>query len=133
MKKYAFDEKTVSELSRISFQLYKTFSSANKTVLESNDRLISSNFVNDYNSRPEDFYSFRWKDKYCWIYFHKKAKLYTVICEHFKPKNLDLFIPDSMFDLYKKAYGRYHDIHEARNAFADIVNDLTKFDTMDLF
>ena len=133
MKKYAFDEKTVNELSRIAFQLYKTFSTANKTVLESSDRSISSNFINDYNSRPEDYYTFRWKDKYCWIYFHKKAKLYTIICEHFKPSRLDLFVPDSMYDLYKNAYGRYTDIFAARNAFAVIVNELTRFDTMDLF
>lgn len=136
MSKYAFDEDSIRELSRMISTLQKTFSSAHKTLLECpkkrNSPPITSSFNLDYSISPQDYYYIRWYHSYCYIFRHRSGS-YSIVCENFTPRNLDLYDPSKTDEFYKTLYGSWTDFNQAKNAFSDVVHDLTEIFTHPLF
>lgn len=134
MSKIALEEDTIKECSRMITTLQRVFTRAEKTVLQSpnvHDN-VSSAFAIDYSLNQANYYQFRWADKFCWIYSNKKARFFSIVCEGFKPTNLELLRPQSDFDFYKNVYGRFNTFEEARLAFADVVKDMLTYTDLNL-
>lgn len=132
MSKVALDDSTIRECSRMINTLSKVFNSAKKQILENTrkDVKITSSFEIDYALNPHEYYYFRWAD--CYTYILKTRSVFTLVCEGFRPRSLELFQPDSLIELFKNSYGRFNTFDEARNAFSDVVTELITFNPLEL-
>ena len=134
MKKIALDESTIHSLHRMIKQVYDTFQRADKTIVES-DFSWSSDIQLDYEHNPHNFYCFRFCQYSCFIHKHKSG-IYSLECIGFVPKGISLYddrFVKQNFTLYKNLYGRYSSFSEVKNAFSDVVNDITTFNVLELF
>lgn len=132
MKKYVFDDSTIHTLHAMSKKLYETFSSADRSIAES-DFSWSHNSDVDFSINPYKYYNFRIGP--IQIFIHKfKNGLYSLECHGFVPENLKPYdVQKFNIELYRNLYGRFDSFDKARLAFADLVSEKVKFHTMALF
>lgn len=132
MKKYVFDDSTIKTLHSYSKKLFEVFSSADRTLLES-DFEWTRNFEVDFSVNPYKYYNFRFGRSQVFIHRFKNG-LFSLECYGFSPENLKPFDVNKFnIELYKNLYGRFHSFDEASLAFADVVCDLVRFKTQPLF
>lgn len=124
-KKFLFSQDTIKKLHHYSKLLYDVFSTANKTMMSSVKRTISSDFYLDYVTCPERFYYYCDCDVQLSIYKIPHKKIYTL-----EMYNVDTDLPhckhiSKTLELYTHCYGSYESIDVAISIWKSIVSRLT--------
>lgn len=124
-KRYVFSANSVHELHALAKKLYLAFSQADKTVIDSRNSWTHSNEI-DYSLHPWDYYSCQIGTNECHIHKHRNGT-YSIYCNGFKP-SLDYYDDTSLDnDFYNHIFGKFLSFDEAKNAFADIVQNLLTY------
>lgn len=124
MNRFIFTDESVKELARCATILYKTFNSANKTLVENPTRSLSSDFALDYALTKWKWFYFMYEDKQVAIYKFPRKYVYSLECYGFIPSADRLFSDNSEFELYKHLFGRFEDIDSAVSAFNSAVHQI---------
>lgn len=137
MSKVVIESSTVKELSRQMSRILHYFNEVAKDVIDSDvdgSKKWTTTKTRDMAFNPQDFYYFRFGEKYVKIWF-MRSKFYTLECYGFEPKDYPFFDRDKILDneFFRTLYGRFESFGECLNAFSDVCHQITEFHTQPLF
>ena len=120
-KKFLFSQDTIKKLHHYSKLLYEVFSTANKVMMSSVKRTISSDFYLDYVTCPERFYYYCDCDVQLSIYKIPHKNKYTL-----EMYNVDTDLPHCDYisknlELYNHCYGSFDGIDVAISVWKSVI------------
>lgn len=130
--RYIFEDSTIRRCAESITLLYKVFTTANRTLVESKSSEFTRDSKLDMLVAPEDYYYFRFLDtsvapirlKYRDSSVQLGYKyLYHLEIHGFSPKSLTLFRTDDKLELYRYIYGKFDNFDDCFKAFLVVVRD----------
>lgn len=130
--KYIFEDSTIRRCAESITLLYKVFTTANRTLVQSQSSEFSRDSKLDMFAAPEDYFFFRFLDSTVTPVRlkHRDSSsnlgykyLYHLEVHGFSPKSLSLFCTDDKFEIYRYIYGKFENFNECYDSFVSVVRD----------